>query len=151
MVDDDPFDLARFVEAQRGVFEEACAELRRGRKTGHWMWFIFPQIAGLGLSAMSQRYAIGSIEEARAFLGHSILGRSILGPRLREICGIVLAVEGRTAFEIFGSPDDLKLRSSMTLFAHASEEDAVFVAMIAKYFSGEWDQKTVELMRMVGN
>ena len=141
MAGGDPFDLERFVDAQRGVFDVACAELRGGRKTGHWMWFIFPQIAGLGLSAMSQRYAIGSLEEARAYLRHSILGL-----RLREICGIVLAVEGRTALEVFGSPDDWKLRSSMTLFAHASEENAEFAAVLAKYFGGEWDQKTLELM-----
>jgi uncharacterized protein (DUF1810 family) len=137
----DHFDLGRFAAAQRGVFEQACAELRGGRKTGHWMWFIFPQIAGLGFSEMSQRYAIRSLEEAAAYLAHPVLG-----PRLREICGIVLAVEGRTALEIFGSPDDLKLRSSMTLFAHATEENAVFVEVIGKYFGGEWDARTLELI-----
>jgi len=141
MAGNDPFELERFVLAQRGVFEAACAEVRGGRKTGHWMWFIFPQIAGLGLSAMSQRYAIRSLDEARAYLGHSILG-----PRLREICGIVLGVEGRTAFEMFGSPDDMKLRSSMTLFAHAAEENAEFVAVLGKYFGGEWDVRTLGLL-----
>lgn len=137
----DPYNLARFVEAQGGTFEQACAELRRGRKTGHWMWFIFPQIAGLGLSAMSQKYAIGSVAEARAYLAHPVLG-----PRLREICGIVNGIEGRTVYQVFGSPDDMKLRSSMTLFAQASEEKAVFVEVIEKYFGGERDEKTVELM-----
>jgi uncharacterized protein (DUF1810 family) len=140
-MDDDPYNLERFVAAQRGVIEQARAELRRGRKTGHWMWFIFPQIAGLGMSAMSQRYAIGSLDEARAYLGHSMLG-----PRLREVCGIMLAVEGRTAGEIFGSPDDMKLRSSMTLFGHAARENAVFLDVIRKYFGGEFDEKTMGLM-----
>ena len=142
----DPYDLERFVEAQRSVYEQACAELRRGRKTGHWMWFIFPQIAGLGVSAMSQRYAIGSVDEARRYLAHPVLG-----PRLREICGIVNGIEGRTAYQIFGSPDDMKLRSSATLFAHATEENAEFVEIIRKYFGGEWDQRTVELIQIAGN
>ncbi|MFZ3217968.1 MAG: DUF1810 domain-containing protein [Candidatus Acidiferrales bacterium] len=142
MADSDPFDLKRFVDAQRGVFEQACAELRRGRKTGHWMWFVFPQIAGLGMSAMSQRYAIGSLGEARAYLAHPVLGA-----RLREICRIVLGIEGRTVEEIFGWPDDMKLRSSMTLFAKAAEENAVFVAVLEKYFGGKRDARTVELLR----
>lgn len=137
----DVFDLGRFVEAQRGLYEQACAELRRGRKTGHWMWFVFPQIAGLGMSAMSQRYAIGSLDEARAYLGHSILG-----PRLREVFGIVNEIEGRTAEEIFGWPDDMKLRSSATLFGHATEENAEFVSVVEKYFGGEWDEKTLRLL-----
>lgn len=141
MRDNDPYNLARFVEAQQGTFEQACVELRRGRKTGHWMWFIFPQIAGLGFSEMSQRYAIGSVEEAQAYLGHSVLG-----PRLREVCGIVSAIEGRTVYQVFGSPDDMKLRSSMTLFAHATEENGEFVEVIRKYFGGEWDERTLELM-----
>jgi uncharacterized protein (DUF1810 family) len=141
MSENDPYSLGRFVEAQRGVYEQACAELRRGRKTGHWMWFIFPQIAGLGMSAMSQRYAIGSMDEAKAYLAHEVLGA-----RLRAICGILLEVEARTAEEIFGWPDDAKLRSSMTLFAKATEEDAEFVAVLEKYFGGERDEKTVELV-----
>jgi uncharacterized protein (DUF1810 family) len=141
MSGNDPFLLERFVEAQQGVFEQACAEVRRGRKTGHWMWFIFPQIAGLGMSAMSQRYAIGSLGEARAYLRHQILG-----PRLREICEIVLGIEGRTAEEIFGWPDDAKLRSSMTLFAAASGNERVFVEVLEKYFGGERDGKTLELV-----
>jgi uncharacterized protein (DUF1810 family) len=135
------YDLERFVEAQRGVYEHACAELRRGRKTGHWMWFIFPQIAGLGMSAMSQQYAIGSVGEARAYLAHPVLG-----PRLRAICEIVLGIEGWTAEEIFEWPDDAKLRSSMTLFAKATEENAEFVGVLEKYFSGVRDERTLELM-----
>ncbi len=141
MKNNDLFDLERFVKAQRGVYEQACAELRGGRKTGHWMWFVFPQIAGLGMSAMSQRYAIGSLDEAQAYLRHSILGS-----RLREVFGIVNEIEGRTVEEIFGWPDDMKLRSSATLFAHATEENAEFVELIRKYFGGEWDAKTVGLM-----
>lgn len=137
----DIYNLERFVEAQRGVFEGACAELRRGLKTGHWMWFIFPQIAGLGYSAMSLRYSIGSLDEARAYLSHSILG-----PRLRETCGIVNGIEGRTAYQVFGSPDDMKLRSSMTLFAHATKENDVFIDVIRKYFGGDFDKRTLELM-----
>ena len=137
----DVYDLERFVEAQRGVYEQACAELRGGRKTGHWMWFVFPQIAGLGMSAMSQRYAIGSLDEARVYVAHAVLG-----PRLREICKIVLGVEGRTAEQIFGWPDDAKLRSSMTLFAAATEENAEFVAVLAKYFGGKRDERTLELL-----
>ncbi len=139
---DDPYDLKRFVDAQRGTYEQACAELRRGRKTGHWIWFIFPQIAGLGMSAMSQRYAIGSLAEAKAYLGHSILG-----PRLREISEIALGIEGRTTDEIFGWPDDMKLRSSMTLFAAASGDERVFVGVLEKYFGGERDKKTLELLK----
>jgi uncharacterized protein (DUF1810 family) len=138
----DGFDLARFVEAQRGAYEQACAELRRGRKMGHWMWFVFPQMAGLGMSAMSGRYAIGSLEEAKAYLAHAVLGA-----RLREISEIVLGIEGRTVEEIFGWPDDVKLRSSMTLFAAASGDEAVFVGVLEKYFGGERDAKTVEMLR----
>jgi uncharacterized protein (DUF1810 family) len=106
------------------------------------MWFVFPQIAGLGFSDMSRRYAIQSLEEARAYVAHPVLG-----PRLREICGIVNGIEGRSAYEIYGSPDDMKLRSSMTLFARATEENGVFVEVIRKYFGGAEDERTVELMR----
>lgn len=140
-MDADPYNLERFVAAQRGAFEQACAELRGGRKTGHWMWFIFPQIAGLGFSEMSQRYAIRSLEEARAYLAHPVLG-----PRLREVCGIVNGIEGRSAYQIFGSPDDMKLWSSMTLFAKATKENEVFVEVIQEYFGGEGDGRTAELM-----
>jgi uncharacterized protein (DUF1810 family) len=140
-MDGDPYNLGRFVAAQEDVFEQACGELRRGRKTGHWMWFIFPQMAGLGFSAMSQRYAIASLDEARAYLAHLVLG-----PRLREVCQIVNEIEGRTVYQVFGSPDDMKLRSSVTLFAHATAENAVFVEVIRRYFGGEWDKRTLELM-----
>lgn len=137
----DPYNLDRYIEAQRGLFEQACSELRRGRKTGHWMWFIFPQIAGLGFSAMSQRYAIGSLDEARAYLAHPVLGA-----RLREICGIVLGIEDRGAEEIFGYPDDMKLRSSMTLFARAAGDGEVFAEVLRKYFGGVEDERTLELI-----
>lgn len=132
----DPFDLQRFVDAQAGVFDAALAELRAGRKRTHWMWFVFPQIAGLGSSAMAQAYAISGLPEARAYLAHPVLG-----PRLRAVTEAVNAVEGRSAHEIFGSPDDLKFRSSMTLFARASEE-AVFRGALAKYFGGAEDPLT---------
>lgn len=141
MANDDSHNLERFIEAQRDIYDEACAELRLGRKTGHWMWFIFPQIAGLGFSAMSQRYAIQSLDEAREYLSHPVLGT-----RLREICGILNGIQGRTAHEIFGSPDDIKLRSSMTLFAHATEDNAVFLEVLRKYFGGAEDERTVELI-----
>jgi uncharacterized protein (DUF1810 family) len=142
---EDPYDLERFVEAQEGTFEQACAELRRGRKTGHWIWFIFPQMRGLGMSAMSERYGIGSLAEAKAYLAHPVLG-----PRLREISEIVLGIEGRTVEEIFGWPDDRKLRSSMTLFAMASGDDRVFVDVLAKYFGGERDERTLGLAVQAG-
>ena len=130
------------MRAQDGVYEQACAELRSGRKRTHWMWFIFPQIKGLGSSEMAVRFAISSIEEAKAYLEHPVLG-----DRLRECARIVVAVEGRTAEEIFGYPDDLKFRSSMTLFAKAaeiSEEDLVFSQALDKYFGGKEDAGTVE-------
>jgi len=138
----DQYGLKRFVRAQDGVYEQACAELRLGRKRTHWMWFIFPQIKGLGSSEMAVRFAISSIEEAKAYLEHPVLG-----DRLRECARIVVAVEGRTAEEIFGYPDDLKFRSSMTLFAKAaeiSEEDLVFSQALDKYFGGKEDAGTVE-------
>ena len=138
----DQYGLERFVRAQDGVYEQACAELRSGRKRTHWMWFIFPQIKGLGSSEMAVRFAISSIEEAKAYLEHPVLGE-----RLRECARIVVAVEGRTAEEIFGYPDDLKFRSSMTLFAKAaeiSEEELVFSQALDKYFGGKEDVGTVE-------
>lgn len=137
----DPYNLDRYIEAQRGLFEQACSELRRGRKVGHWMWFVFPQIAGLGASAMSQRYAIQSLDEARAYLAHPVLG-----PRLREICGIVLGVQDRGVEEIFGYPDDMKLRSSMTLFARAAADDGMFVEVLRKYFGGMEDDTTLRIL-----
>jgi len=136
----DPFDLNRFVQAQKPVYRDVQGELSRGRKQSHWMWFIFPQVAGLGFSAMSQRYAIGSHAEAEAYLAHSLLG-----PRLVECTGLVLAVEGRTINAILGSPDDAKFRSSMTLFGAVSEEP-IFNQAIARYFAGEPDGATLEIL-----
>ncbi|MGZ3352406.1 MAG: DUF1810 domain-containing protein [Xanthobacteraceae bacterium] len=136
----DPFDLARFVDAQARVYPDVVSELRQGRKQSHWMWFIFPQLAGLGHSAMAQRYALSSRDEAVAYLGHAILG-----PRLRKCAALVNAVEGRTIREILGSPDDLKFRSSMTLFAAVSPEPE-FAAAIKKFYGGTPDQKTLELL-----
>jgi uncharacterized protein (DUF1810 family) len=135
----DPYNLQRFVAAQNPVFEEVRAELRAGRKDSHWMWFVFPQIAGLGLSPMAIRYAISSREEATAYLDHPVLR-----PRLRECAGLVIAIEGRTVGQIFGQPDDLKFRSSMTLFAHATADNRVFVDAIEKYFAGGFDPLTLE-------
>lgn len=137
----DPYRLARFVDAQAGVYETALAELRRGRKTSHWMWFVFPQIAGLGSSATARTYAIASLDEARAYLAHPILG-----PRLRTCVDALLRHEVITAHEIFGSPDDLKLRSSLTLFAAAAPDEPIFQRALAKYFSGEPDPLTLRLL-----
>jgi uncharacterized protein (DUF1810 family) len=136
----DAFDLQRFLDAQASVYPRAVAELQRGQKQSHWMWFIFPQLAGLGTSAMAQRFAIASREEAIAYLGHPMLGS-----RLRECTALVNAVAGGTILEILGSPDDLKFRSSMTLFGAVSSE-AQFSAAIAKYYGGVPDQKTLELL-----
>lgn len=135
----DPYNLRRFVDAQNPIFDQVLAELRTGRKRSHWMWFIFPQIRGLGASPMANRYAISSIAEARAYLDHSILG-----PRLRECTRLVTGIEGRTIAEIFGYPDDLKFRSSMTLFAHAAPDNKIFTDAIAKYFPDGDDPLTLE-------
>jgi len=140
----DSFDLERFVRAQEADYVGALAEIRSGRKRSHWMWYVFPQFAGLGLSAMSQRYAINSLAEARAYLAHPILG-----PRLIEIADAVLNVQGCTAREIFGSPDDLKLSSSATLFALVSPADSVFQRIIDKYSDGSCDEQAVALVRSV--
>jgi len=137
----DAFDLQRFLEAQAGVYVYACAELRAGRKKSHWMWFVFPQIRGLGSSPMAMRYAISGMEEARAYLGHVVLG-----PRLRECAGIVVGAQGRTVEEIFGYPDDLKFHSCMTLFARAEEGGGVFREAIERYFGGEMDRGTVGIL-----
>lgn len=137
----DPFRLQRFVDAQAGAYETALAELKRGRKTSHWIWFIFPQIAGLGFSPTSQFYAIGSLEEARAFLSHPLLG-----PRLKACIEAVMVHSGRSAREIFGSPDDLKFRSSLTLFAEAAPEELLFREALAAFFGGEADPMTMELL-----
>lgn len=136
----DAFDLQRFVDAQAPVYRRVVAELRQGRKQSHWMWFIFPQLAGLGHSPMAQRFAIASRDEALAYLAHAVLG-----PRLRECTALVMAVEGRTIREILGSPDDLKFRSSMTLFAAVSS-DPEFAAAIRKFYDGTADRKTLELL-----
>lgn len=128
-----------FLAAQAPVIAEVEAELARGRKQTHWMWYIFPQLAGLGHSAMSQKYAIASLEEAAAYLRHPVLG-----PRLRHCTALVNGVEGRSIHEIFGSPDDMKFHSAMTLFARATPDNAEFRAALAKYFGGEEDGKTLE-------
>ncbi len=136
----DPDLLARFVEAQEGVYERALAELKAGRKRSHWMWFIFPQLEGLGFSAMSQRYAIKSRAEANAYLDHVILG-----PRLRSRVEALLNLEGRSTAEIFGYPDEMKLRSCATLFAQVSSPGSIFHRLLEKYFKGEPDPKTLRL------
>jgi uncharacterized protein (DUF1810 family) len=136
----DAFDLQRFVEAQAPVYPRVVAELRHGRKQSHWMWFVFPQLAGLGHSPMALRFAVSSRAEAVAYLGHGVLG-----PRLRECTALVNVVEGRTIREILGSPDDLKFCSSMTLFG-AVASDAVFAAAIAKFYDGRPDRRTLDLL-----
>lgn len=135
----DPYNLDRFVQAQDGVFDRVLKELRSGVKVGHWMWFIFPQIKGLGRSPISIEFAISSRDEARAYLQHSVLG-----PRLKECTQLVLLVEGRSAEEIFGSPDDMKFRSSMTLFAQVSPDDDIFLRALQKYFGGVPDRLTLD-------
>ncbi len=141
----DPFNLQRFVDAQKSVYETALGELRRGAKRTHWIWFIFPQLAGLGYSSMSQRYAIKSCEEALKYLQHSTLG-----PRLTECAEAVLAVQGRSAAAIFGSPDDMKLHSSMTLFANVAGPGSVFARVLAAYFGGRPDARTLALLEELG-
>ena len=135
-------DLERFVLAQDGVYDGVVEELRRGRKVGHWMWFIFPQVAGLGYSAISQRYAISSLIEARAYLAHPVLGQ-----RLRECAAIVGGTTGRTATEIFGETDALKLRSSMTLFHRAAPDEPLFVEVLDRYYGGVADEATDSRLR----
>jgi uncharacterized protein (DUF1810 family) len=137
----DPFNLARFVEAQADDYERVLAEITSGRKRSHWMWYVFPQLAGLGFSSTAQFYAITSLDEARAYLAHPVLG-----PRLLACAEASLRVEDRSANEIFGSPDDLKLRSSATLFACVSEPGSVFEQLLAKYYAGERDPRTLELL-----
>ena len=138
----DPHDLNRFVLAQQDDYEHALAEIKSGRKRSHWMWYIFPQIDGLGFSSMAQRYAIKSAEEARAYLAHPVLG-----PRLLACAEAAVAVEGRSATEIFGSPDDLKLRSCATLFAVASSApDSVFHRLLLKFYPGGPDMATLRLL-----
>jgi uncharacterized protein (DUF1810 family) len=138
----DPFNLERFVKAQADVFPQVLKELGAGEKRSHWIWFIFPQMKGLGRSAPAEFYGIGSLAEAQAYARHPLLG-----PRLVECTRLVNHVEGRTIREIFGYPDDLKFRSSMTLFARAAEDDAEFNAALKKYFSGEEDPLTTAMLR----
>ncbi len=140
-VSDDPFDLARFLTAQEDDYADALAEITAGQKSSHWMWFIFPQFDGLALSATSRHFAIKSLDEARAYLAHPLLGA-----RLRECAEAALHVEGRTATAVFGSPDDLKLRSSATLFAAVSPAGSVFERLLTKYYRGERDVKTLALI-----
>ena len=137
----DPYWLVRFVEAQEGVYQQALSELRDGRKQSHWMWYVFPQFAGLGTSAASVYYSIRSIEEAAEYLRHPVLG-----PRLQECAGVLLAINGRTASEIFGSPDDIKLNSCATLFAHVSPAGSSFERILDKYYQGERDTNTLQLL-----
>jgi uncharacterized protein (DUF1810 family) len=139
MSQDDPRDLARFVRAQEHVIEQAMAELRAGRKRTHWMWFVFPQIQSLGSSEEAQWFAIKNLDEAKAYLAHAVLG-----PRLRECTQLVLDIQGKSLEQIFGSPDDLKFRSCMTLFAHATGDNAIFLETLKKYSGGEFDRLTME-------
>lgn len=136
-----PFALERFVQAQAPVYETARAELAAGRKRTHWMWFVFPQLRGLGMSSMAQHYGIESLDEARAYLAHPLLGA-----RLRECCALLLAVPGRGAQDILGSPDDLKLRSCVTLFARAAPQEPVFQQMLDKFYGGVPDERTEALL-----
>jgi uncharacterized protein (DUF1810 family) len=142
MKDSDPFDLNRFVATQETSFARALAELKRGRKQSHWMWFIFPQIDGLGSSSIAKFYAIKSLDEAKAYLAHPVLG-----PRLIECCETLLRVNGKSAAEIMGYPDDLKLRSSMTLFASAADDPELFNKVLEKFFDGHPDPATLKILQ----
>lgn len=137
----DQFNLERFVQAQNDVYDNVLLELRNGRKRSHWMWFIFPQIEGLGFSPISQLYSIKSLAEATAYLSHPILG-----PRLVECAETVLAAEGRSAHEMFGSPDDMKLKSCATLFARVSSPGSPFHKILDRYYSGARDTRTLDLL-----
>ena len=138
---EDAFNLSRFLSAQEHTFDLALSELRRGQKKTHWMWFIFPQLDGLGRSPTAKKYAIGNLEEARAYLRHPVLGS-----RLVDCCRAFLSVPGKAASEILGYPDDLKLKSSMTLFALLDQAQPAFKAVLDKYFDGERDRRTLELL-----
>lgn len=137
-ISDDRYNLQRFLDAQNPVYDRVWEELQRGRKQSHWMWFIFPQIAGLGHSAMAQRYAISCLREAEAYLVHPVLG-----PRLRECTRLILQVNGKSAYEILGSPDDIKFHSCLTLFARAAPDEEMFNAALDKYFDGRDDALTI--------
>ena len=141
MSEADPFDLARFVEAQQASYAQALEELRAGRKRTHWMWYVFPQLAGLGRSFMAERYAIGNRAQAQAYLAHPVLGA-----RLAECAEALLGIGQRSAHQVMGSPDDLKLRSSMTLFAQVAPPGSVFERVLARYFEGEPDPVTLRLL-----
>ena len=135
------FDLDRFISAQENQYHQALSEIKNGQKGSHWMWFVFPQIDGLGFSNMTVKYAIKSRDEAIAYLHHSVLG-----PRLREITEALLEVKGKSALEIMGSPDYLKLKSCMTLFALVSNENSLFQRVLDKYFGGKLDEQTIDLL-----
>ena len=137
----DPFDLSRFINAQEGIYDRALAELRDGLKRSHWMWYIFPQVEGLGHSPTTRRYSIKSLEEARHYLAHPVLGQ-----RLKESAEAVLAVQGRSAADIFGHPDDWKLQSSMTLFELVSGPESVFGRILEKYYQGKRDTRTLQIV-----
>lgn len=141
MAGDVDYDLHRFIEAQNGIYEQALAELKAGRKRSHWMWFIFPQIAGLGTSPMAEKYAIRSAEEASAYLADPILGS-----RLLRCVEAILSVNDRSAHDIMGSPDDLKLRSSMTLFAAVSDHGSPFHKAIDHFYNGKFDERTISIL-----
>ena len=139
----DSYNLSRFLQAQEASYDQALGEIKSGRKQSHWMWYIFPQFDGLGFSTTSKRYSIKSLAEAAEYLGHPILG-----PRLKECAEAVLSVEGRSAFKIFGSPDDIKLKSCASLFTCVSPAGSVFDRLLGKYFQGERDGKTLSLLRI---
>lgn len=140
---EDTFKLTRFLDAQNQVYLKALGEIQQGQKQSHWMWFIFPQLKGLGTSDAANYYGIRSLAEAKAYLQHPVLGK-----HLRQITTVLLALEGKTAFEVFGSPDNMKLRSCMTLFSLAQDTEDIFQHVLDKYFGGERDSKTVSLLRM---
>ncbi len=142
----DPYNLKRFLGAQATIYEKVLAELRNGQKRSHWIWYIFPQYQGLGFSSMSQKYAIQSLDEASAYLNHPILG-----DRLLECTRTVLGITGRSAYQIFGSPDDLKLRSCATLFAIVSPGDSLFVQLLDRFYNGQRDPKTLQLLGLLGS
>ena len=145
-MDNRDFDLERFVKEQQRDYSRAYVEVSQGRKTSHWMWWIFPQIVGLGMTSTSHKYAIKSLDEAKAFLNHPYLGKNI-----REIANVLLRLDTDDAYEVFGSPDNLKLRSSMTLFAEAVPEDMTFQNVLDKFYGGKKDEKTLEIIKKLGS
>jgi uncharacterized protein (DUF1810 family) len=143
---DDPHGLQRFLDAQQPVHASVVAELSRGAKSSHWMWFVFPQLKGLGRTRTAQHYGIASLDEAKAYWRHPVLGT-----RLKECTALMLAVHGKTALQVLGAPDDLKFRSSMTLFEQAAPDEPVFAQALERYFGGERDPRTLELLWPGGN